>query len=360
MRPRALAAAFTIALAGAPLPALWAGPATVRLRGGEPPIENATIEFATAGVRVSRVDGPARVIAWDLVAAVDDRTLDQSERAWLEIAEELWRARFRVQRGDLAAARPLLEKHFDRFRGETSEIALIVAEGLLRCRLADGEWEQAIVPALEAARLRRAGVVSDRFDRLAPVIDDATLLAPALAPSWQPDPRLEMLAEGLERGEYGDAGVRRIAELYATLLRGGTVAAGRENDPGAALLAAIAAIDAATPEGIARSRRDLAAATKNLGPWAKAWSGYALGRSLVASADPALRLDGVLELLRVAADDRAGASDASTGLGRRSLLLAIGTLRELGDAESAAILERELAGLASPRVMPASSRGASG
>lgn len=338
-----LALAALVALLGAAA----AERARVELRGGAAGIDASDLRFGSDGLRVARVGGGEETIPWDRVAAVTGATLDASEREWLAIAEDLWRARFRIQRGDAAAARPLFERHEARFRGERSETALVVAEGLLRCRLAEGDPRRAIASALEVAALRRAAVATDRYANLPEVLDATTLLAPSLVPLWAALPS-EEAALLVDPARYDDPVVRRLAELHGAILRGERVDAGRESEPGPALLAAIAAIDVRSPEALQRSRRDLAAATRELPPWAKAWTGHALGRRLVESGDPTLATEGVLELLRVAADP----APPLPALSLRSLELAAGALRASGDADSAAVVEREIVALGGRRPPP--------
>jgi hypothetical protein len=328
-------------------PAPLGGRAKVELRGGAAPIDASDVRFGSDGLRVVTIGGGEETIAWDRVAAVTGATLDASEREWIAIAEDLWRARFRIQRGDASAARPLFERHEARFRGERSETALVVAEGLLRCRLAEGDPRRAISVALDVASLRRAGIATDRYAALPEALDATTLLAPSLVPLWAPL-RSEEAALLVDPTRYDDPVVRRLGELYAALLRGEVVQAGRESHPGPALLAAIAAIDTTSSEAVERSRRHLAAAVKDLPAWAQAWAGHALGRRLVESGDPSLVTDGVLELLRVAADPAPPLPDLSL----RSLELAAAALRASGDAESAAVVEREIVALGGRRSPP--------
>ncbi|MFO0828346.1 MAG: hypothetical protein U0572_09360 [Phycisphaerales bacterium] len=312
--------------------------AVVELRGAQPPINAERVSIEPEGVRVTRVGGVSSMIAWDMVRSVSGAEAAKDLAPMMEVADDLWRARSRVQRGDLAAARPLFEKHFDRFRGTTSETALIVAEGVLRCRLASNDWLQAIVPAIETARLRRAGVATDRFAALSPVLDDATLLAPQLAPDWTPDDRTRAVADELAALSISDAIVARLAALYSDLLRGVPPKedARKDDAAGVAFLHAIARLQSGDEAVRARAAKDLAAATKPLPDWARAWANHAIGRAEVASDDRARKIDGVLALLRVAAQPT-----SPPRLVRSSLDLAIPALKQLGDAEGAAALERE-------------------
>jgi hypothetical protein len=343
---------------------------TVELRGGLAPLNAEKADFERGGLRITVAGVSSTVIPWDQVRGVTGRPLSEPEKSLLADAEDLWRARARVQRGDLVLASSLLEKHFLDFRGTTSETALIVAEGVLRCRLLR-EPMRAIVPALEVARLRRAKITTDRYASLPPVIDDATLLCPALAPMWPADGLSDAAANEIDALLAGSASVidsdtRRAAELYAALLRHRPLAAPtnavKREEGGNGLLAAILELDRLTDndaaESKARVRAAAIAAAKGLGPWAHGWVRFAVGRSLTEEKDAGLRMEGVLSLLEIPAGrgavvaassgDASGSSGATPGaavpitLVRASLELAAGTLRAMGDGESAAIIDREL------------------
>ena len=96
-----------------------------------------------------------------------------------------------------------------------------VAEGLLRCRIARADHVLAIVPALEVARLQRAGVTTEVYANLPPVFDSDYGLCTLLAPVWLPSPLLDSLAHELAAYE-GQAGaetesdevVSALARLY--------------------------------------------------------------------------------------------------------------------------------------------------
>jgi hypothetical protein len=312
--------------------------ATVRLRGTEGPLDASRVVFAVEGLRVT-LGTAEQVLAWDRVAGVEGMALTDADRSALAVAEDLWRARSRIARGDPTLARPLLERHWDRFRGTTSETALIVAEGLLRARLAEREWERAIGPALEVARLRRAGISTDRFAALPPAVDATLLLAPELAPVWRVGARTSAAATELDALAEGEGEVARVAKAYRALLRGEPLpAAGGKRPEGATLLLeTIAALNEPSAELRAKARA-AAAATKGLPDWSKAWIAFAIGQSLVLEADPAQRRIGVLTLLEVPA---LGAA-APRRVRAAALRLAADTLRALGDTASAAVLEAEI------------------
>jgi hypothetical protein len=344
----------------------------VELRGARPPLVAQRLEWEKGGLRVfgGGAGGATTsvLLAWDEVRTVTGRPLTEEERAFLAMAEDLWRARQRVQRGDLELAAELFERHAAALRGTTSETALIVAEGILRCRIARSPL-QALLPALEVARLRRAAIVSDRYAGLPAVLDEQTLLAPSLGaalilgPSGAPAIAAEAEREAIA-GEIDlllasttlDGETRRVAELLAAILRRKPLPAGKREEGAAGLLAAMMELDRIAPndppEAKARARSAALSSTKGLGPWANAWARLAIGRSLVAETVASEREQGVLMLLAIPAgrgavmeqeSQTAAGAQAPLAIVRASLELAASTLRSLGDAESAAIVERELA-----------------
>lgn len=336
----------------------------VELRGTRPAIVAQRLEFEKGGLRVVSGNATALLLAWDDVRAVTGRPLTDDERAFLAMAEDLWRARQRVQRGDLDRAVELFERHAEALRGSTSETALIVAEGIVRCRVARDPL-RAVLPALEVARLRRAKITTDRYANLPPVLDEATLLAPAVGAALIGDASGSSDAERLAiareidlllASTTLDGETRRSADLVAAILRRTPLPAVKREEGGAGLLAAIMELDRIrpdeTPEAKVRVRSAVVASAKGLAPWATAWARFAVGRSLVAEAALPEREQGVLALLAIPAE--AGSVVASDGEGtvgaqaplsivRAALELAASTLRSLGDGESAAIVERELA-----------------
>lgn len=337
---------------------------TVEWRGGgtaaEPPLEAKSVEFRPEGLVAVTASG-RRVIAWDRVRDVRGRELSGGERQRLATAERLWRGRSRLARGDAALARVAFESVADEFLGapplSPSESGLIAAEGLLRTRLAAGEVTGAIVASLEAARLRAAGVRTDRYAALPPVLDDATGLAPALAPAFAIDAAepgaveaariaADAIAAWAAARTDLDPGLRDLARGWEAALRGEAPAPTAADSPAVRLVHAAARLAAADTGG---SDPELLAAREGLDDavaampdpsagWADAWRAYLLGRSLVRGRDLALRKDGVVLLLSIPAR-RTAETDL---LSREALGESIRALRGLGDTAAAERLEREL------------------
>ena len=139
----------------------------VERRGSEPALEGEITIINEAGVTIRSSLGAVHVVPWDRVRRVEGKVEDPTLDEKMAIAVDLWRSRSRVERGDTTLAEPLLERLFERYRGQTHETALVVAEGLLRCRLARADHALAVVPALEVARLRRAQITTDTYSVLA-------------------------------------------------------------------------------------------------------------------------------------------------------------------------------------------------
>lgn len=213
-------------------------PAQVVLRGGElveAPVEEVSLE----GVKVGG-ESPM-VLGWDRVRAVRGERADEAEK-FMEIADAAWRARIRLARGDAALARPMFERLFERCEGETGPTALVVAEGLLECRLRRGARVGAVAPWLEALRLRRAGVASKSASSLEGALDEETGLSPALAPIFLGGPAVGAFADAqLGALESDDDVVRALAALYqrAASISAGDGEQARNGEQGGAALRAV-------------------------------------------------------------------------------------------------------------------------
>lgn len=341
---------------------------TVARRGGAPPLQGEVTGLDDEGVRLRTPLGAEQVVPWDRVREV------QTQRSWphlaarLERAEHLWRARSRVERGDTTMAEPLLERLFEETRGRTGETALVVAEGLLRCRLARGEHVGAVIPALEVARLRRAGVGTMSYANLAPVLDEATQLCPVLPPVLPAGPtverlRLELSSVGQTSGAPGrgegapvDPVIRALAQAYAAALvlsPDGSLAdvasptiAVEENEsksvrdhPGVALLRGLLATTSGTSQDRRAARQRLEAAELRL-PWQRAWRHFFMGASLISKEgeDAAARQRGAIELLHLPAHF----ASTQPWLSGLALRLVSEQLRLAGEDQDAAVLRREL------------------
>ncbi len=294
----------------------------VERRGAAPAVEGEITAIDDAGVTVRSPLGAVRFVAWDRVRRVETDLEDPFLARHMETAVDLWRARSRLERNDTTLAELLLERLFERYRGRTHETALVVAEGLLRCRIARADHVLAVVPALEVARLRVAGVTTDVYSTLPPVFDSKYGLCTVLAPAWLPSPLLDSLAHDLETYDGGadtetgeDEVVSALARLYrqAVLQVLGRPAEGLAlkplpDHPGVELIELLNGCDDADPDLRRAARERLTRMIPSLPGWAEAWARFHMGRSLIAEGGIAGQQQGAVSLIHLPA--RFGRSQA--------------------------------------------------
>ncbi len=294
-RAAALIAAFALALSAS---------AQVTLRDGR------THPGAVTGVDSSGVTavGAEGVFTWDRVLRVSGEHADAAA-AFSQMAEDLWRARTRLARGDVRLARPIFETWFTRDDAPTGATALVVADGLLRCRLADGAQTAAVEPWIAALRLRAAGARADLG--FSSAIDAATGLAPALAPIWLPGAAVETFARASIETTQDAATDERAASLATLFQIAASIETGAPQplppsraDPSDAERLVRDIIEARSPEpeirDAARARlRD--GVDREPGDWRECWRRVALGRSLLMEDSPDARDLGVAHLLHAPA-----------------------------------------------------------
>jgi hypothetical protein len=343
---RAIGVLLLLALIGATSPA---SAAVVARRGTGAAVEGRVIAIDEGGVQVQAESGATIAIPWDSVRRV---TMDQPDlrlRKFLPMAEDLWRARSRVQRGDMALAEPLLARLFEQYRGQTHETALIVAEGLLRALLFRGGNEAAIIPALEVGRLRRAGITTDRYGNLEPVLDEESFLCPQLAPAWSRSRFLEAVERDLaDYDARGDEVVAEIAALYARAVRQelGTMSASPDEGEtssvgGIPLVRLFVALGSSDPQEREEARNALDRMLPEFQGWREGWIRFALGRSLLMESGVGRQQRGMVELLHVPARFHKTLPYLS-GL---ALAAVEDAASQQGDGELSAVMHAELARL---------------
>jgi hypothetical protein len=275
----------------------------VERRGAAPPVEGTVTLIDDAGVEVRSPLGAVHFVPWDRVRSVQADRADPTLNARMETAVDLWRARSRVERHDTTLAEPVLERLFEKYQGRTHETALVVAEGLLRCRVARADQVLAVIPALDVARLRRAGVTTEAYATLAPEYDTRYALCTVVAAVWLPSPRLELLARDLAAYDaQGDEVIAALAGEYRnavlrTLGRTPDDAATTLDHPGIALLRRLNACRAQDPDTRSAAREQLRRAIPRMPPWAEAWSRYQIGVSLLAEEGIGRRQKGAVSLV---------------------------------------------------------------
>lgn len=347
-------------------PAVERGPqVTVQLRqragakSGRAAVEDAD------GITIEEAGSPPQrqFIRWDLVRAVDSAPGQpapalRAER--LAVGELVWRGRMRLERGDAAAAEPLLAQATAALVGQSGPLALEAWSLLLRARLAlGGELADAavLVPALRAG----AQPVGDAPApaALADPVDAQAGLVAAAPPAWATSAQAARASAAFRSVASAGGPAAPIAQLYAQIAaadagspeapparsRGAAPAPGAPAPRGAlaqgmALLEAWAGAVSNDADARRRGRETLKRLSRELSSAMRGWCLYAVGRSLSMEADAKLRRTGATEMLKAAAEYGA----LSPILAQAAQSRAAAALDAAGDAESAASL-RASAGL---------------
>ena len=281
---------------------------TVERRGIEGAVQGQISLVDDAGVRMRSDLGADLLIPWDRVRrVVADRSIPNLDQR-MKTATALWRARTRVERGDIMLAEPLFDRLFEQYRGQASGTALVVAEGLLRCRLHRGAHETALIPALEVARLKRAGITTVSFSMLPPAIDEQTLLPPVLAPVWIATSSLGALHRELKSYDAGgDVVINALRTLY---LQSVSRALGREvadvpdrlpDHRGVEVLSMLLSCEANDVQDRRTAVSRLKRALPGLPEWVRAWARYQLGVSMLLENQEEDRQRGLVQLAHIPA-----------------------------------------------------------
>ncbi len=324
------------------------------LRAFEQPPTGTVMGVGPQGVQVRTPQGDVVVVGWDRVLHPPS-SLAEAAEPFEQLSTDAWRARARVERGDLVLAEPLLLDVFDRVRAGGAlrgPTGLVVAEGLMRCRLARGATAAAIEPWLawlDASIIRqpRTTFANRQWARdagLPIVIDPASELAPMLPPMWLATPSLQLVLQ-LEpvEGERDKASAMRALYQAAARFELGQVVDDLPDVPREAaseLVRDIVAARVLDASARTSARARLEAALGNAAsPWLSAWIRAAIGRSLVLEDDEEQRLRGVAQLLRVHVLHRLD----SPALADIALAEAAVTLDSVGQGRVARSLAGELA-----------------
>lgn len=357
------------------------------LRGPEQPPGAAVSSIDDRGVYVVDAAGTLHLVTWDRVLRVEGPRAEDAA-PYMPLAQDAWRARARLERGDAISAEPLFEDLYVRtanHRGPTREV---IAEGLMRCRLRRGAQIGAIGPWLALLDARAGGAEGGAtgiqpYARnwaeqagLGEVLDRATGLAPALPPMWLDWPAVRQFAAQAATGQIGEpvgpppdsppqaageaaAGpateyAAALSDLYhaAAAFEAGlqsevpAVTGRAASDPGVRLVRDIVAARAGDPQQRADARvnlRDRLAVLSRADdqPWLGAWLHVALGRSLLREPDEESQLLGIAELLTVPASP--AYADTHPYLAGLALADCARALAALGRHEQSIALRRELA-----------------
>lgn len=322
------------------------GQVEVRRGGPELPAGCVVMGVDLEGVTVAapQEGGPARalVLGWQSVREVHGAFAERAEE-FRGLADKAWRAYSRLERGDVVMAEPVLEELFPVVAGHGGPTALMVCDGLLKCRLKRGARIGAIeawlagVSAREAAGDGRAAW----GDGLESLVDSATGLAPTLPPVWLDAAGVQVWAASAPKFE-GVAG--RLEGLYreAAKSEGGLSAslpaeAGGESGERLVWEMVTARAGSAEARRIARQALGERIAARP-GGWEEAWARAGLGRSMLREDSEETRRLGVAELLHVPAR----LADQSPYLAGVALAEAAVEVRRMGNVDGAWRLRSEL------------------
>lgn len=244
--------------------------------------------------------------------------------------QTLWRARTRLERGDVFLAQPLYEQLYKSQREQSGPLFPAIAEGLAICEIARGQAPAAVAPWLDALRLRIEGAAPASSANLPPLMDEQTGLAPLLAPVWLAGPELAPLVDDnfvnryLAPASNQPAAIARLGRLYrwAALFELGlpldesevaeAAASGEKSPADESLAPSIALvrmivqsrIGSESERSAARAQMELALSAEiesSVGSWREAWLRVGLGRSLLREADEPSRNEGMLQLMHLPA-----------------------------------------------------------
>lgn len=325
---------------------------------------------SAAGVTVAG----GTVLAWDQVKQVTGPLAAEAER-FRGLSERAWRARIRLERGDLVLAEPMLEELFSELSKPAASAGTSAAAGptaagiaasLLKCRVERGAYAGAVKPWLGYLHATGAGGAGAGGGAdVGRLLDAATGLCPVLPPMWSPGSGVRQLGEGgianVESGEAREAKVsawaersRLLGELYVAAARAesGLPATlpdvGGNADTGVRLVYDIVKSRIGDSAERREARRLL---SERIGPksagWVEAWCRVAIGRSLLLEADEDMKREGVLNMVYVASRGVGGGVSAVdgwlTGLALAEAAVGLESLGGPGDHVAAVGLAGELA-----------------
>lgn len=336
-------------------------------RGGGEEIRGSISRLDEDGIRLrlateSQENPTDIVLPWDRIADVRIGGLVQPRLPeMLDRASRLFKARTRLSRGDLSNAEPILELEFPGMVGRSSETALFIADGLLRCRLDRGAIAESIEPAIEYARLRRAGFTTLQDDILVPpttasgdgdrgvqMWDARFGLIPYMPPAWLPGPALAGASNRVAASAaLDDAELAVIVDLYRrsmALQLGESVdpvdleSEAISEHPGALLMALM--VHAVHPNDEVRTaaRAMLEGRPPGDPHWVDAWIHFQLGQSYLMESGAGQRRKGMLNFAHLIA----GSSEAQPYLAGMGMAIMADEFENMGDVDAANRLRSDL------------------
>jgi hypothetical protein len=304
-------------------------------------------EVSKAGVLATGKGTGARRVSLSAVRRVDG-PLAAEFRTHEVLAQTMWRAGARLDRGDAPGAEPLYELAWTMTTGEKGPTRAEAAAGLLSCRVQRGAYALAVeawaawlaeagsLESSDAERCRARLAVGDG-------LDSSSQWLTGLPPVFVDGPFVRAFAavesEGADTGGVPDVmSIYRFAAKRDSGSKRGDASAfenakGWNNVAGEMVLAESG--DPAVRERARKRLRDRAAS--DAPAWQAHWARLGLGRSLRLETDASSKTDAVIELLWIASRE----SVASNVLAH-ALLAAAETLVELDEGAAAARVVADL------------------
>lgn len=322
-----------------------ASAAPVQLRGTAGPDPRPVVRIDARGVELGG-ESP-ELVGWDRIKRLEGEHEPEAV-PFQPLIDSAWRARERLARGDLSGALPLLERIWSDLADAPGPTTRLVAEGLVRARLAAGDVSGAIEPAIIACALRRAGVAAAQISKMRSDFDEDSGLPLDLPPIMTEHESAQLFVHRpmpAWMSEYPEP--RLIAEwyVYAARAASGTppaVAPGADaaDPPSVRFVADVVRAWASPDESTRTSARESLSREfqESSGTWREAWARLAIGISLSRSSDTAARTDALLHLLHLPARFR----DTHPRMTAMALVEAARLMSEAGDHHGSAVLLAQL------------------
>ncbi len=284
------------------------GGVTLREREASPPGQ--VMSVSINGV-VLKDSTQSSELSWDRVASVDGELAEKAAE-YAVFSERLWRARKRMERGDLVLAEPSLESLASEFPAAAGPTGLLLHAARTSCRLLRGAQVGAIEPyskfiacfSEEELRGVKSRQLLKGLDSMPAKVKPAGILIPDFPPMWLDVPSLRLVIDF--KGTAGQPQSQALLSQYiaAAQFEGGTpveavsVDAGEDGD----LVHDIVVARAGNKEQRAIAREALLRRIKpGIEEWRESWIRVGIGRSLIREDSNDEKLLGVAEMLHAPA-----------------------------------------------------------
>ena len=191
------------------------GGVTLRERETSPPGQ--VISVSINGV-VLKDSTQSSELSWDRVARVDGE-FEQNAAEFASFGERLWRARKRMERGDLVLAEPSLESLATEFAAAGGPTGILLHSARASCRLLRGAQVGAMEPyskfvaCFSEEELRGVKSRQSRgLDSMPAKVKPVGILIPDFPPMWLDTPSLRLVIDF--KAEAGHAQTKAVLAQY--------------------------------------------------------------------------------------------------------------------------------------------------